>query len=351
AAIAARAEKWPETMNASSTHDTKRSEDVRARIAVLSELVDDWADHVARWRDANRRYLRDVDGVPAPEGNTEYLIYQTLIGAWPIGDADRADFAGRIKRYLEKAGREAKQHTSWINQNVEYEAAVAGFVDAILASDNHAFLDDFLPFQREVAWYGALNSLAQLAIKATAPGVPDFYQGTELWDLSLVDPDNRRPVDFAQRTALLDQLESADVAALLADWSTGAVKLLVTQKLARHRRSLLDLFAGGEYLPLEVAGERRRHVVAFARRSGDVWSITVVPRLLAGLARATGFAAPQAPLGAQAWGNTRVLLPNDAPSGWGDVLTGARHEASDTLPLASLLDRFPLAVLAGESVG
>lgn len=351
AEIAKRAADWPETMNATSTHDTKRSEDVRARIAVLSELVDDWSERVDRWREANRRFLREDDGTLVPEGNTEYLMYQTLVGAWPFEDADHAAFADRLKQYLQKAGREAKQHTSWVDVNAEYETAVADFVDAMLAPDNRAFLDDFLPFQREVAWYGALNSLAQLALKATAPGVPDFYQGTELWDLSLVDPDNRRPVDFAGRAALLDRCESPDPAALLADWRDGAVKLFVTQRLARYRRSNPALLVGGEYIPLEVVGARRRHVVAFARRDGNAWAITVAPRLFATLARATGMEVGQAPLGPDVWGDTRVLLPSDAPSGWVNMLTGAQHEANGVLPLASLLNTFPLAVLDGAAGG
>ncbi len=350
AAVAARAERWPSTMNATSTHDTKRSEDVRARINVLSELADDWADAVDRWRRENSGLRGEVDGASVPDGNTEYLIYQTLVGAWPL-DADGVpEFGGRLKQYLEKAGREAKQHTSWIDPNAGYESAVAAFVDAVLAPGNRAFLDDFEPFQREVAWFGALSSLAQVVLKATVPGVPDFYQGTELWDLSLVDPDNRRSVDFDRREVLLDALgESPDIAALLAGWRDGAIKLHLTGQLARYRRRRRALFDLGEYLPLQVVGARREHAVALARRHGDGWSVVVVPRLVATLARAAGLAPEQPPVGVAAWADTRVLLPDGAPTRWRDVLSGATREASSQLPLASFLDVLPLAVLDAET--
>ena len=349
AAMADRAERWPATMNATSTHDTKRSEDVRARIAVISELADDWSGHVDRWRRANAPHRRDIDGALAPDGNTEYLIYQTLVGSWPLDDAGLAEFPDRLKRYLEKAGREAKQHTNWIDSNANWEEAVAGFVDAILAPDNRAFLDDFAPFQRQVAWYGALNALTQLALKATAPGVPDFYQGSELWDLSLVDPDNRRPVDFARRVELLDRLGSTNPTASLAEWRDGTVKLFVTRRLASYRREQRELFDNGAYLPLEVAGSRRDHVIAFARQHGDAWSVTIVPRLVATLARAAGLAGEAPPVGEVAWADTRVLLPEDAPARWRDVLTSATRDTSGCLPLASLLASFPLAVLDGTA--
>ena len=345
AAIAGRAERWPATMNATSTHDTKRSEDVRARIVVISELVDEWAAHVDRWREANRHLRREVDGAMAPDGNTEYLLYQTLIGSWPFDDADLPDYPGRIRQYLEKACREAKQHTSWIDRNVAWEDAVATFIDAILASGNRAFLDDFRSFQRRVAWFGSLNSLSQLALKATAPGVADFYQGSELWDLSLVDPDNRRPVDFDHRIALLDRLPFTDVSRLLANWQDGSIKLFVTQRLATFRRQRRDLFDGGVYIPLEVVGPRREHVVAFARRADDAWSLTIVSRLVATLSRTAGLDEAALPVGAAAWGNTRVLLPDDAPAHWRDVLTDERLVANDVLPLATVFHLLPLAIL------
>ena len=199
----ARLKRSPHGLSATATHDTKRGEDVRARINVLSEIPDAWRRRLQTWQRLNRRHRAMVDGAPVPGANTEYLIYQTLVGAWPI-DAER------LTAYLLKATREAKVHTSWINPNKPYDEALARFAQAILDRQRSAaFLDDFMPFQMRVAHFGALNSLAQTLIKLTAPGVPDFYQGTELWDLSLVDPDNRRPVDWALRRRLLDELEHA----------------------------------------------------------------------------------------------------------------------------------------------
>ena len=210
-----RAKHWPHAMLATSTHDTKRGEDVRARINVLSEIPDEWRGKLARWGRMNRSRRREVDGAQAPSRNDEYLLYQTLLGAWPLdeGDAGTEEFRGRIKAYMEKAMREARTHTSWTNVNEEYEQAVADFVDTLLApAENDLFLDDFLPFQRKLSRLGALNSLSQTFIKLTAPGVPDIYQGNELWDLSLVDPDNRRPVDYELRRRLLSELKRMEPA-------------------------------------------------------------------------------------------------------------------------------------------
>src|SRR5262249_16121717 len=230
-----------------STHDTKRGEDVRARINVLSEVPTAWAVQVRHWRMIGRRLKRLVDGRLAPDRNDEYLLYQTLVGAWPTeetGDA-LASFTTRVTQYMEKAIKEAKRHTSWINPNVDYDGAVRNFIAGFLTAGG-AFVDAFRPFARQVALYGMVNSLSQTLLKITAPGIPDFYQGSELWDLALVDPDNRRPVDFAQRHALLDSLmarvrdESADLAPLCAellkDWPDGRVKLYVTHRALTLRR-------------------------------------------------------------------------------------------------------------------
>ena len=195
-----RQRRWPAALSTTSTHDTKRGEDVRARLNVLSELPEAWKAAVTRWRALNRRFRADIDGVDAPDANDEYLLYQTLVGAWPFTADGQAGFSERLKSYMVKAMREAKRRTSWITPDDRYEAAVLRFVDDIL-DRRRPFLQAFLPFQARVAELGMYNSLAQLLIKITAPGVPDFYQGTELWDLSLVDPDNRQPVDYAQSRA------------------------------------------------------------------------------------------------------------------------------------------------------
>jgi (1->4)-alpha-D-glucan 1-alpha-D-glucosylmutase len=292
---ARRGARWPHTLNATSTHDTKRSEDVRARMNVLSEIADVWTRQVRRWSRMNGALRRD--GIPHP--NEELLIYQTLIGAWPID-------AARLKQYLEKAAREEKTHTSWIAPNADYEQALLGFAEAILGHDE--FLRDFARFHKRIAYAGAVNALAQLVLKATAPGVPDFYQGTELWDYSLVDPDNRRPVDYAARAALLRRVQSARPEALVRKWQDGRVKLFVTWKLLALRDRLRD----APYTPLDAGP----NVFAFTR--GDV--AVAVPRF----ARAP---LPDAPL----------PLP---PGAWRNVFTG-----DEPRTLQELFARFPVAVL------
>ena len=207
-----RARRWRHALSATSTHDTKRSEDVRARINVLSELPGAWKQATARWARANRRGRSTVEGQSYPSRNEEYLLYQTLIGSWPAEPMDAAQedvYRDRIVAYMHKAMREAKVFTSWLNPSEPHEQAMTGFVEAVLAPDNTAFRQDFVEFERRVAQYGIYNSLAQLAVKVAAPGVPDFYQGTELWDFSLVDPDNRRPVDYDRRRVLLEEIDAA----------------------------------------------------------------------------------------------------------------------------------------------
>ncbi|HEY7066177.1 MAG TPA: malto-oligosyltrehalose synthase [Chloroflexota bacterium] len=378
---AARTAAWPHTLNATSTHDTKRSEDVRARLAVLSELPEAWAARLERWRAWNADLRPVVQGRPVPDGSAELLLYQTLLGAWPLDDAERQDFRERLRAYLVKASREAKERTSWLHPDKEYEAALTEFADAILAPARPSpFLSDFGEMQQLVVFYGALNSLTQTLLKLTAPGVPDFYQGTELWDFSLVDPDNRRPVDFERRAALLAALEAAahgDQSALLGDllanWTDGRLKLYLTSQALHARRAHADLFAAGDYQPLHVTGAHREHVCAFARRQREAWAIVVAPRLGARLAsvlgsevaggQAPGAGAADAlpplhwPLGEAAWGDTALVLPAGAPRRWHEVLSGGEihveaggpgAKAAPALPLAVALRTFPLALLVGE---
>jgi (1->4)-alpha-D-glucan 1-alpha-D-glucosylmutase len=344
-AMAARQREHPYGLSATSTHDTKRSEDVRARINVLSEIPHVWRQHVLRWQRLNRRHRTTVDGRPVPGPNEEYFLYQTLVGAWPIsGD--------RLRAYLLKAVREAKVHTSWVNANPRYEEALLAFIDAVLdPGRSEPFLADFTAFHARVAWYGALNSLSQTLVKITAPGVPDFYQGTELWDFSLVDPDNRRPVDFALRRRLLEGL-TAELAhggdrralaeALLKSWEDGRVKLYVIHQALGCRRARRALFERGEYLPLEASGPLAEHVCAYARRAGPAAAVTVVPRLLA----RRGVEDP--PLGPTYWADTAVPAPTAAPLV--NVFTGERVEPEHgRLPLGRVLARFPVALLAPEA--
>jgi (1->4)-alpha-D-glucan 1-alpha-D-glucosylmutase len=338
----ARLRRSPHALSATGTHDTKRGEDVRARINVLSEIPDEWRRRLATWQRLNRRHRTNVEGAAVPGANTEYLIYQTLVGAWPI-DAER------LTAYLLKAVREAKSHTSWINPNAKYDEALTRFAEAILDRQRAAaFLDDLIPFQGRIANFGALNSLAQTLVKITAPGVPDFYQGTELWDLSLVDPDNRRPVDWKLRQRLLGELEHAlatteDRAALAHDlWvhkDDARVKLFLIREALALRRAHPAVFAAGAYRPLESRGTLAEHVCAFARVGDDAAAITVAPRLLA---RCGGDAPP---LGSDDWSDTMLEVPSELGGRFTNVLTGEALEGN-TLPLGRVLARFPVALLA-----
>ncbi|MGE5468306.1 MAG: malto-oligosyltrehalose synthase [Ignavibacteria bacterium] len=349
--------RWPHAMLSTSTHDTKRSEDVRARIDALSELPAEWLEHLRRWRRVNRSKKQQVDDAPAPSHNDEYLLYQTLLGVWPAGDPDAPALEAlreRVQAYMLKAVREAKARSSWINPNLEYEKALAGFIDALFgAGGRNYFLEDFLPFQRRIARLGMLNSLSQLVVKLASPGVPDIYQGNELWDLSLVDPDNRRPVDYEVRRRMLDAMtaslrdgdESAAFARPLLDHAEdGRIKLLLTWRGLQCRRRLPQLFQGGLYLPLAVVGARARHVCAFARRSERSVAIAVAPRLFAGLGEADW------PLGEAAWQDTRIELPADLTGmRLADAFTGAVAEfevqaGKAFLPLAAALSHLPLAL-------
>jgi (1->4)-alpha-D-glucan 1-alpha-D-glucosylmutase len=354
----ARHEHWPYGMLCTATHDTKRGEDARARLNVLSEVADDWGREVARWARINAPNRTVVDEAPAPDRNDEYLFYQALVGVWPTADAEPAALIPRLHAYMQKAIREAKIHTSWINEYEAYETAVADFVTRTLTGPRtRKFLEYFVPFQRRVARLGMVNSLAQVTLKLLAPGVPDFYQGTELWDLSLVDPDNRRPVDFAARERMLAALaplcdarlapaeRAARVQAMVEDWEDGAIKLYLTASGLRLRREVPAVFLDGEYLPLDADGERAEHVVAAARRQGDEVVLGVVPRLSARLADG----GP--PVGPAVWGSTRLPLPPVlADRRWLDQLTGASLapitiDGSPGLSVAEVLAACPVALL------
>jgi (1->4)-alpha-D-glucan 1-alpha-D-glucosylmutase len=359
---ARRLERWPESMLATSTHDTKRGEDVRARIDVLSEVPAAWAAEVRRWRAIARRWRREVDGHAAPDANDEYLLYQTLLGAWPARDEDETlgTFTARIAAYMEKATKEAKRRTSWINPSEAYDRSVRELVGALLAADG-PFLPAFRPFQRLIAAHGAVNSLAQTLLKLTVPGVPDLYQGTELWDLSLVDPDNRRPVDFARRRALLEALQArigaapggdttALCAELLAAWPDGRVKLYLTHRALTLRRERPRLFGAGAYRPLDGGGRHAEHLVALARADGEAAVLAAVPRLTARLGGLTG----RFPLGEAAWDETWITLPDDLAGAYRDRLTGLTlvsepRDGCVVLPAPALLAHFPVALL--ERVG
>jgi (1->4)-alpha-D-glucan 1-alpha-D-glucosylmutase len=361
---ARRLERWPESLVCTSTHDTKRSEDVRARISVLSEVPAAWAAHVRRWRMMGRRFKQEVDGRAVPDRNDEYLLYQTLVGAWPADEADESmeSFAIRISQYMEKATKEAKRRTSWINPNAAYDRGVREFVNALLAPGS-PFPGAFLPFQRLVALYGAVNSLSQTVLKITVPGIPDFYQGSELWTLSLVDPDNRHPVDFARRQALLDSLGTciADrpdgldtlCAELLESWPDGRIKLYVTHRALTLRAERQRLLRSGSYVPLSAGGEGAEHLVGLARRDDTEAVIVAVPRLSARLTDFTG----RFPLGDSAWGDTWLSLGDPSLQGvYRDRFTGLRipteqREGTPALKASALFRGLPVAMLVREEAG
>jgi (1->4)-alpha-D-glucan 1-alpha-D-glucosylmutase len=347
-----------------STHDTKRSEDVRARISVLSEVPAAWAAHVRRWRMIGRRFKQEVEGRAVPDRNDEYLLYQTLVGAWPADEADESmeSFAKRITEYMEKATKEAKRRTSWINPNAAYDRGVHHFVTELLAPDS-PFPGVFVPFQRLVALYGAVNSLAQTVLKVAVPGIPDFYQGSELWSLSLVDPDNRRPVDFARRQALLTALAARIAespagleklcAELLETWPDGRIKLYVTQRALTLRRERQALFSSGSYGPLSAWGARAEHLVGLARRGNGEVVIVAVPRLSA---RLTDFSG-RFPLGDSAWGDTWLSLGDASLEGvYRDRFSGLRvatepRDGAPALRAGALFGSLPVAMLVREGPG
>jgi (1->4)-alpha-D-glucan 1-alpha-D-glucosylmutase len=317
---------WPMSMLTTSTHDTKRGEDARARINVLSEIPAQWSSVISRWARANASARTLVRGEHAPDRSDESLYYQALLGAWPAGvtGAPDRDFVERMRGYMQKAVKEEKTHTSWIHPSVEYDDAVSRFVERSLTGKNsRLFLALFLPFQERVATLGMVNSLSQLILKIGSPGVPDFYQGTELWDLNLVDPDSRRPVDFAVRERMLEGMQALledtsgpatniqAVQEMLGHWQDGRIKLFCTAAGLRLRRRLAEAFVGGEYIPLMPKGSAAQHIVAFARSAGNKRVIVIVPRLVAGLC---GSGAPL-PTGPAVWNDTLVPLPKDWEGG------------------------------------
>ena len=277
---------WPDTLLATSTHDTKRSEDVRARMAAISEMPEVWQRSLQRWRTANRRWKRTINDLEAPDGNEEYLLYQILLGTWPVQlsgvpeEAATAEYIGRIQAYMGKALHEAKVNTSWIQPNEEWDAAMHDFVRRILdSSPRSKFLPGFLPVVQEIARLGAINSLTQTLLKLTSPGVPDIYQGNEIWDFSLVDPDNRRPVDYKRRREMLDSLPASTPHELIQNWPDGRIKMFLTQRVLQLRREHVDLFQRGEYLPLAATGTFAECCVSFARQLGNRWIVVIAPRI------------------------------------------------------------------------
>jgi len=337
-----RQELRPGTMLATSTHDTKRSEDVRARMAAVSEMPEQWRRSLGRWRTLNRRWKRRIDESEAPDGNEEYLLYQTLLGSWPLqpfremSAEARGEYVARIQEYMAKALKEAKLNTSWVQPNETWDGAVADFIEKILEpSPRNRFLKSFLPVAEEVAQFGAINALAQTLLKLTSPGVPDIYQGNEIWDFSLVDPDNRRPVDYARRKEMLEALSKAIPEDLLGNWRDGRIKLFLTHRLLMFRRANAELFRGGSYAPLSLTGELADCCIAFAREREGKSIVVLAPRLCSRV----GFP----PIG-DAWRDTAVQLPGGFRMA-DELFTGDKIVTESALPLAQAFARLPFAVL------
>jgi (1->4)-alpha-D-glucan 1-alpha-D-glucosylmutase len=339
--FAQRQERWPYALSVLSTHDTKRSEDVRARLNVLSELPEEWGRQVTRWFGATA-HLWPKDAAEL-DTNDAYLLFQTVLGAWPLG-AQAADetFVKRIQAFMTKAMREAKVHTRWTDPNAAYEGAMGRWIESMLGSA--AFLREFVPFARQVSRCGLTNSLAQTVLRLTAPGVPDLYQGTEVWDFSLVDPDNRRPVDYATRGRMLEELAGgADLGELLQHAEDGGVKLWVNRALLALRQEFPGLFTRGEYVPLSPTGDHASRVFAFARRHEGREAVVVVPRLVA---KWEGRTAEEVswPVG-ELWGDTRVDLPVGGGSGSGGWREALSSREIGSGQVAELFRVAPIAVL------
>lgn len=344
-------DRWLHSMNASATHDTKRGEDVRARLNVLSEIPDEWEQQLQTWSDLNRAHKIHKGQQAIPSANDEYFLYQTLLGAFPFEEAEFSHFVERVKAYVVKAVREAKVHTAWLRPDSTYEDGYVAFVDKLLSpSPDNQFLQAFRPFQQRIAGYGIFNSLAQVLLKNTAPGVPDLYQGCELWDLSLVDPDNRRPVDYEQRIAALEEMQNCAksdraqlIDDLLAHKEDGRIKLYLTHCLLQARQEYSSLFQSGDYQPLEVTGKWARHLIAFARRFEGQVAIAVAPRFLTQVIQPHEY-----PLGEEIWQDTQIQLPADMPATWTDAITGESLSSQGAIAVGGAFKQFPVALLISK---
>jgi (1->4)-alpha-D-glucan 1-alpha-D-glucosylmutase len=340
--IMKRNEKWPHTMNSSSTHDTKRGEDVRARINILSEIPDEWDEKVKLWNKLNKKFKTTVKNINAPERNDEYFLYQSIVGAFPFDETELDDFQNRMKEYIVKAVREAKVHTAWIKPDENYEGAFTSFVESILTQGSE-FLNDLKPFQKKINHYGVLNSLSQTIIKLLTPGVPDIYQGSELWNLSMVDPDNRRPVDYDLRDKMLGEIKSIKMnekiphlKKMLENPSNGMIKLFFTYELLKERNRNTQLYEAGSYTPLEINGKMHNNLFGFTReRNGDC-TIVLTGRFF------TEIFPYENQYDNEIWKDSSVNLPNKK---FRNILTDEIIEGSEIVRIDHILSTFPFAVL------
>ncbi len=340
--MAERQKDWPLAMSGTSTHDTKRGEDVRARLAAISDIPQEWSDIVSKWRADTNGYKSEN----APDANDEYLIYQTIAGSYPMPGQDIGNYEERLHEYLEKALREAKQHSQWAEPNIAYEDATKQFVSSLI-KNRSPFLKSFEPFYKKIADVGIINSLTQVALKFTSPGLPDVYQGCERWDLSLVDPDNRRPVDYAPSQDMLQELNAEedryDLNELWKERYSGKIKLWLTQKLHNIRKAHAEVFEKGEYLPLEVKGKLADHLIAFARVHNGTWMVTIAPIHTGGLFN------DEVDITGIDWEDTHVKLPANAPKQCTNLLISKKIDASEKLNAADIFNSFAVGIFKLES--
>ncbi|MGD9896338.1 MAG: malto-oligosyltrehalose synthase [Candidatus Methylacidiphilaceae bacterium] len=341
--------RWPHALNATMTHDAKRGEDARARLSVLAELPEEWALLLARWSKINAGKKFKLGDLLVPDTNAEYAIYQALLGGWPWRSEEVDEFRERFKAYFIKASREARSFSGWQNPNRAYEERCCAFLDRILDWDEgKEFLAEFLPFQQKIARYGAYHSLSQLLLKVAAPGVPDFYQGTELWDLSFVDPDNRRLVDFEVRRKMLDEIRREGGRQeyrreLLEHPEDGRIKLFLAHKSLQARRLFPELFRSGSYEPVDFSGAKREHAFGFLRSWGTQHLITIIPRFI------TELSSPMdAPIGSAAWSDTSAVLPESFAGSWRCALTGNQRRWEGRVPLEEAMAELPVALWIAE---
>lgn len=341
-------EHWPHVLNNTSTHDTKRGEDVRARINVISELPDEWGYQLQTWSRVNEKFKTRGMRSSFPGRNDDYFLYQTLLGSYPFAEKDIEAYPQRIIEYMIKAVRESKINSNWTSPSLDYEKALTGFIDNILSEENNNndFLKSFLPFQKKIAFYGALNSLSQLALKLASPGVPDIYQGCELWDFSLVDPDNRRPVDFELRRKYLEEIKKLPKKSLpeylveiSKSYPDGRIKFYLTYTGLKLRNDNKNIFTKGKYVPLKTEGKYKRHVISFARIYKDEIAITAVPRFLTKLLK-----EKQIPFGKEIWEDTSINLSKELGE-MKNVLTGEKISSGRNILIGDILKNFPVGFL------
>jgi (1->4)-alpha-D-glucan 1-alpha-D-glucosylmutase len=338
----------PYALNATATHDTKRGEDARARINVLSEVPVEWDKYLNLWSVLNESKKKKRGEITIPDPNTEYFLYQSLVGSYPSEDHELAQFPVRLKNYMVKAAREAKVSTDWAQPDGAYEDALAAFIVDILDPElSREFLASFITFQEMIARYGIYNSLSQVLIKITAPGVPDFYRGTEIWNFDFVDPDNRRPVDFQMRHSYLNDIKSraeSDLPGLISDLMDdrrdGRVKLYVIWRALQARREFRPAFHGG-YKPLKCSGMRRDCLLSFMREGEGRRVIVIAPRFFTVLAP-----AGREPLGREAWYDTSISYPE--PGIWDEVFTGRQVALGENALVGDILTDFPIALLTSK---